>query len=227
MTIRVLLADDHDILREGLRMLLDLDPELEVVGEAANGVEAVRLAHEVRPDIVLMDLVMPEMDGVAATWAIRRDAPGTEVLALTSVLDDASISGAIEAGAIGYLLKNTHAATLCSAIKAAADGQVQLAPQVAARLIRRAKPAAVPPPLSERETEVLRLIVQGYANKEIARRLKLGTETVKTHVSNLLSKLGVQSRTQAALMAVQLGLMTAGEIGRRPSEPSREEPAPL
>jgi DNA-binding NarL/FixJ family response regulator len=214
MTVRVLIADDHHILREGLRMLLDLDPELAVVGEAADGAEAVRLARQLRPDIVLMDLVMPEMDGIAATRAIRQEFPETEVLALTSVLDDASISGVIQAGAIGYLLKNTHAATLCSAIKAAADGQVQLAPQVAARLIRNGKLTSAPQPLSERESEVLRLIVKGYANKEIARRLNVGTETVKSHVSNILSKLGVQSRTQAALSAVQMGLIPASEIGK-------------
>jgi DNA-binding NarL/FixJ family response regulator len=195
-------------------MLLDLDPELAVVGEAADGAEAVRLARQLRPDIVLMDLVMPEMDGIAATRAIRQEFPETEVLALTSVLDDASISGVIQAGAIGYLLKNTHAATLCSAIKAAADGQVQLAPQVAARLIRNGKLTSAPQPLSERESEVLRLIVKGYANKEIARRLNVGTETVKSHVSNILSKLGVQSRTQAALSAVQMGLIPASEIGK-------------
>src|SRR6202521_3292665 len=129
MAIRILIADDHDVVRQGLRTFLGLDPALEVVGEAADGAEAVRLAHRLRPDVVLMDLVMPELDGIAATQLIRRELPDTEVVALTSVLEDASVVGAVRAGAIGYLLKDTEPRELRQAIKAAAAGQVQLSPK--------------------------------------------------------------------------------------------------
>jgi DNA-binding NarL/FixJ family response regulator len=209
MPVRILIADDHSVVRQGLRMFLALDPELEVVGEAADGAEALRLAHEVHPDVVLMDLLMPVMDGIAATAAIHRELPDTEVLALTSVLEDASVTGAVRAGAIGYMLKDTHAEELCRAIKAAAAGQVQLSPQAAARLMREVRAPESPETLTEREIEVLRLLAQGRANKEIARALQIGEKTVKTHVSNILAKLGVQSRTQAALYAVHIGLVAA------------------
>src|ERR671916_179488 len=171
MAVRVLIADDHGVVRQGLRMFLSLDPELLVVGEAADGVEAVRLARELRPDVVLMDLLMPQMDGIAATKAIRGELPDVEVLALTSVLEDASVVGAVRAGAIGYLLKDTQSEELRRAIKAAAAGQVQLAPQAAARLMREVRAPESPEALSERETDVLRLLAQGKANKEIARAL--------------------------------------------------------
>jgi DNA-binding NarL/FixJ family response regulator len=208
MSIRVLIADDHAVVRQGLRMFLALDPDLEVVGDAENGSEAVRLAKELRPDVVLMDMLMPVMDGVAATGAIREALPDTEVIALTSVLDDSSVVGAVKAGAIGYLLKDTNADELCRAIKAAAAGQVQLSPQAAARLVREVRaPDVSGPNLSERETEVLRLIARGKANKEIAAELTIGEKTVKTHVSSILNKLGVQSRTQAAIYAAQSGLV--------------------
>jgi DNA-binding NarL/FixJ family response regulator len=213
MTIRVLIADDHSVVRQGLRMFLSLDPEFDVVGEAADGAEALRMARELLPDVVLMDLLMPVMDGIAATAAIRSTLPDTEVLALTSVLEDASVTGAVRAGAIGYLLKDTDADALCRAIKAAAAGQVQLSPQAAARLMREVRAPESPEALTERETEVLRLLAQGRANKEIARDLGIGEKTVKTHVSNILAKLGVQSRTQAALHAVQIGLVSAKGIG--------------
>ena len=136
MTIRILLADDHSVVRKGLRLFLTYDPALEVVGEAADGAEALSLARELKPDVVLMDLLMPVMDGIAATAAIRSELPDTEVLALTSVLEDASVVGAVRAGAIGYLLKDTQAEALCQAIKAAAAGQVQLTPKAAARLMQ-------------------------------------------------------------------------------------------
>jgi DNA-binding NarL/FixJ family response regulator len=206
MTIRILLADDHGMVRQGLRMFLGLDPELEVVGEASNGEEAVRMARHLRPDVVVMDLVMPGMDGVAATKVIRDDLPETEVLALTSVLEDALVVGAVRAGAIGYLLKDLQGDELCRAIKAAAAGQVQLAPQAAARLMQEISSPERPETLTERENEVLRLLSQGLSNKEIAQHLALGEKTIKTHVSHILAKLGVQSRTQAALAAVRLGL---------------------
>jgi two-component system, NarL family, response regulator LiaR len=209
MTIRILIADDHSVVRQGLRMFLALDPELEVVGEAADGAEALRLARQLRPDVVLMDLLMPVMDGIAATAAIRHELPDTEVLALTSVLEDASVVGAVRAGAIGYLLKDTQADALCQAIKSAAAGQVQLTPKAAARLMQAVSAPESPVDLTERETEVLRLLAQGQSNKQIAHSLHISEKTVKTHVSNILSKLGVQSRTQATLCAIRIGLVSA------------------
>src|SRR3990172_8770486 len=208
MAIRVLIVDDHAVVRQGLGMFLALDPDLDVVGDAENGSEALRLAKELHPDVVLMDMLMPVMDGVAATGAIRQALPDTEVIALTSVLDDSSVVGAVKAGAIGYLLKDTNADELCRAIKAAAAGQVQLSPQAAARLVREVRtPDVAPTALSAREAEVLQLIARGKANKEIAAELTIGEKTVKTHVSSILNKLGVQSRTQAALYAAQSGLV--------------------
>jgi len=209
MAIRVVLADDHSVVRQGLRMLLSLDAELQIAGEAADGAEALRLARELRPDVVVMDIMMPRMDGIAATEAIRRELPDTEVLALTSAADDESVVGAIRAGAIGYLLKNSEPGDVIQAIKAAAAGQVQLSPEAATRLMRGvapAQPADGGEPLTERETDVLRLLARGLANKEIARELRIGEKTVKTHVSNVLAKLGVQSRTQAALLATRMGI---------------------
>jgi DNA-binding NarL/FixJ family response regulator len=213
MAIRILIADDHNVVRQGLKMFLALDPELDVVGEATDGAEALKMARKLQPNVVLMDLLMPVMDGIAATAAIRRELPDTEVLALTSVLEDASVVGAVKAGAIGYLLKDTEADDLCRAIKAAAAGQVQLAPQAAARLLREVRAPEAPEPLTERETAVLQLLARGQANKEIARHLHIGEKTVKTHVSNILAKLGVASRTQAALQAVHLGLVSPDQVG--------------
>ena len=153
MTIRILLVDDHTVVRKGLRTFLKYDPELEVVGEAADGAEALSRARELKPNVVVMDLLMPGMDGIAATAAIRRELPETEVLALTSVLEDASVVGAVRAGAIGYLLKDTQAEALCQAIKAAAAGQVQLTPKAAARLMQAISAPESPEALTERETE--------------------------------------------------------------------------
>ena len=208
MGIRILVVDDHGVVRQGLRMYLALDPGLEVVGEAANGAEALSMAHELRPDVVLMDLLMPGMDGIAATEAIRRELPEVEVIALTSVLEDRAVYGAMRAGAIGYLLKDTQADELCQAIKAAAAGQVQMSPSVAARLLREVPPPQQPEPLTERETEVLRQLAQGKSNREIATALVIAEKTARTHVSNILAKLGVNSRTQAALHAVRTGLVS-------------------
>jgi DNA-binding NarL/FixJ family response regulator len=207
MPIRILLVDDHSVVRKGLRMFLSLDPELEVVGEARDGAEAVRMAHELQPDVVLMDLLMPVMDGIQATAMIRRELPDTEVLALTSVLEDSSVVGAVRAGAIGYILKDTEADELRRAIKAAAAGQVQLAPQAAERLLREVRTPESPEALTERETDVLRLVAKGRANKEISHELNIGEKTVKSHVSSILAKLNVPSRTQAALYAVRIGLV--------------------
>jgi DNA-binding NarL/FixJ family response regulator len=213
MTISILIADDHKVVRQGLRMFLEVDPELVVVGEAADGAAAVRLAQNLRPDIVLMDLLMPVMDGIVATATIRREMPEIEVLALTSVLEDASVIEAVRAGAIGYLLKDTEAEELRRAIRAAVKGQVQLTPQAAARLMQAVSVPESPQALTERETDVLRLLAQGQANKNIARNLHIAEKTVKVHVSNILSKLGVQSRTQAALYAVRIGLVAPDGSG--------------
>jgi two-component system, NarL family, response regulator LiaR len=210
MTIRILLVDDHTVVRKGLRTFLKYDPELEVVGEAADGAEALIRARELKPDVVLMDLLMPVMDGIQATAVIRRELPEIEVLALTSVLEDASVVGAVRAGAIGYLLKDTQAEALCQAIKAAAAGQVQLTPKAAARLMQAISAPESPEALTERETDVLRLLAQGQSNKQIARRLNNTEQTIKSHVSRILSKLGVQSRTQATLYAIRTGLVSPG-----------------
>jgi len=210
MTIRILIVDDHSVVRQGLRMFLSLDPELEVIDEAVDGAEAVKKAKESKTDVVLMDLLMPVMDGITAIGIIRRELPDTEVIALTSVLEDSSVIGAVRAGAIGYLLKDTESDELCRAIKAAAAGQVQLSPKAAARLMREVRAPDSPETLTERETEVLRLLAQGQSNKEIAHALSIGEKTVKTHVSNILSKLSVPSRTQAALYAVRIGLVSIG-----------------
>jgi DNA-binding NarL/FixJ family response regulator len=206
VVIRILLADDHAVVRQGLRMFLGLDPELEVVGEAENGEVAVARARELRPDVVLMDLVMPVKDGITAIGEIRAELPDTEVIALTSVLEDASVVGAVKAGAIGYLLKDTQSDELRRAIKAAAAGQVQLSPAAAARLMREVRTPESVEALTQRESEVLRALARGLANKEIGRLLEISEKTVKTHVSSVLAKLGVQSRTQAALYAAQHGL---------------------
>jgi len=206
MPISVLIADDHVMVRQGLRMYLALDPEIAVVGEASNGAEAVQQAHELHPDVVLMDLLMPVMDGIAATGTIRRQLPDTQVVALTSVLEDGSVSDAVRAGAIGYLLKDVACDELCRAIKAAAEGQVQLSPKAMARLVREVNVPGSPEVLTERETDVLRLIARGYSNKEIGRTLDITEKTVKNHVASILSKLNLTSRTQAALFAVRAGL---------------------
>ena len=192
-------------------MFLGLDPELEIVGQAANGAEAITLAHRLRPDVVLMDLLMPVMDGITATGLIRRELPEVEVVALTSVLEDEKVIGAIRAGAIGYLLKDTEVDELRRAIKAAAAGQVQLSPQVVERLLHEVKEPEEPARLGDHEEEVLRLLARGRSNDEIARVLQVQEKTVKSLIGDILAKLGVPSRTQAALYAVRTGLVTLEE----------------
>jgi DNA-binding NarL/FixJ family response regulator len=216
MSVRLLIAEDHAVVREGLRMFLRLDDDIEVVGEAADGREAVEIAHALRPDVVLMDLLMPVMDGIRATEAIRRDLPEVEVVALTSFLEDHLITEALRAGAIGYLLKDTDAESLQRAVRAAAAGQVVLSQSVAAaRLVRETQGASGGVGhLTPREAEVLILLARGRSNKEIARELSIGQQTVKTYVSNILNKLNLQSRTQAALYAVQTGLVSTYELAQ-------------
>jgi NarL family two-component system response regulator LiaR len=212
MSIRILIVDDHSVVRQGLRMFLSLDSELEVVGESENGQEALLMARELKPDVVLMDLLMPVMDGIEATKAIRAELPEVEVVALTSVLEDVSVTGAVRAGAIGYLLKNSEPEELHRAIRGAAEGQVQLAPAAAARLMREVRAPVSPEALTERETEVLRLLARGQANKQIASSLFVEEKTVKAHVSSILRKLGVRSRIQAALHAIRTGLVSVDEL---------------
>jgi two-component system, NarL family, response regulator LiaR len=208
LAIRILIADDHSVVRQGLRMFLDRGGEFEVIGEAGDGAQAVHLSAELNPDVVLMDLLMPVMDGISAIGEIRRAQPDVEVIALTSVLEDASVVGAVRAGAIGYLLKNTEGNELRRAVRAAAAGQVQLSPEAASRLMSELRNPEPPEALTDRETDVLKLIAEGKANKEIAAALEIGERTVKTHVSSVMAKLGVQSRTQAALYAVRSGLVS-------------------
>lgn len=216
MTIRILLVDDHAVVRQGLRMFLGLDPDLEIVGEATDGNDALHKVRALSPDVVLMDLLMPVMDGVTAIGAVKAEFPDVEIIALTSVLEDELVVGAVQAGAIGYLMKDTQADELCRAIKAAAAGKVQLAPEAAARLVREVRAPERPDSLTERETEVLALLADGQSNKQIASALFIGEKTVKTHVSNILTKLGVPSRTAAALHAVRTGMVpSAGGAGGR------------
>jgi two-component system, NarL family, response regulator LiaR len=212
MTIRILITDDHGVVRQGLRMFLSLDPDIHVVGEAENGQEALEMARELEPDVVLMDLLMPVMDGIKATRAIRSELPEVEVMALTSVLEGASVTRAVRAGAIGYLLKDADAEELHRAIRGAAEGRVQLAPEAAARLMREVSAPENPEALTERETEVLKLVARGKSNRQIASELFVEEKTVKSHVLNILRKLGVQSRTQAALHAVRTGLVSTEEL---------------
>lgn len=205
-TISVLLVDDHTVVRQGLRMVMSLEDDLEVVGEAANGREAVEAVTELSPQVVLMDLLMPVMNGVEAIRAIKAQHPDVEVVALTSVLEDRMVIDAVEAGAAGYLLKETGPDALFEAIRAAARGEVRLDPRAQKRLVREVRTPTMRESLTGRETDTLRLIAKGMANKQIAAELGVSEVTVKTHVSNVLSKLGLQSRTQAALFALKEGL---------------------
>ncbi|GIW25905.1 response regulator transcription factor [Meiothermus sp.] len=205
--LRVLLVDDHPVVRQGLRMFLATDPGLQVVGEAENGQEALEKVAELHPDVVLMDLLMPVMDGVCATRQIKARFPEVEVIALTSALDDRLVAEAIHAGVTGYLLKDAHPEELVEAIYAAKRGEVRLHPEAARRLAQEVRTTEMREALTPRETEILRLIGRGLSNKRIAQQLQVSELTVKTHVSHLLSKLGLSSRTQAALFAIREGLI--------------------
>lgn len=207
MTVRVLLVDDHDVVRQGLRMYLGVDAGLEVVGEARNGSLALDLIEETAPDVVIMDLLMPVMDGITAIRELKRRHPEVEVIALTSALDDSKVVGAVEAGACGYLLKDASSDVLLEAIHAAARGEVRLHPEAARRLVREVRVPATQEALTPRETEILIRLARGHANKVIARDLGVAEPTVKAHVYSLFSKLAVTSRTQAALFALREGLV--------------------
>jgi DNA-binding NarL/FixJ family response regulator len=207
--IRVLLVDDHAVVREGLRTFLSLQDGITVVGEAGDGEAGVRAAEQHKPDVVLMDLVMPRLDGVGAMRELRRLLPSARVIVLTSFLDDDRLLPAIQAGAAGYLLKDAEPQEIARAIRTAHAGETLLDPAVAARLVEAiASPAgqAEPERLTAREREVLTLIARGYANKRIALELGVAEKTVKTHVGHVLAKLGVTDRTQAAVYAVRAGL---------------------
>ena len=207
--IRVMLVDDHAVVRSGLGAFLLAFDDLELVAEAGGGEEAVRLCKQMQPDVVLMDLVMPGMDGAAATRAIRERCPQIQVIALTSFKERVLVEGALQAGAIGYLLKNVSADELAEAIRAAHAGRPTLAPEAAQALIQTATQPPEPGyDLTPREREVLALMVEGLSNPEIAERLVVGRSTVKFHVSNILSKLGVTTRTEAVALALQRHLVT-------------------
>ncbi len=205
--IRVLLVDDHTVVRRGLRLAFDLEPDLQVVGEAANGQEAIAQVALLEPDVVVMDLLMPVLNGVEATRAIRRAHPDVEVVALTSVLEDRLVVDVVEAGAAGYMLKETRPDELFEAVRAAARGEVRLDPRAQQRLVREMRSESNREALTERELEVLKLLAGGASNKGIAQALDIAEATVKSHVSNLLGKLDMKSRTQAALYALREGLI--------------------
>ncbi len=213
--IRLLLVDDQALFREGLRTLLSLHEDLQVVGEAGNGLEALAAADELRPDVVLMDLRMPVLDGVAATRRLLAAHPASRVIVVTTFDDDELVFDGLRAGAVGYLLKDVSSDKLVEAIRAAARGESFLQPSIAAKVLaefnRLERSAAPPPPLaeplSERELEILRLLAAGDSNKEIAAALFIAEGTVKNHVTNILGKLDARDRTQAALRARELGLI--------------------
>ncbi len=207
--IRVMLVDDHTMVRRGLATFLKVYDDLELVGEAASGEAAIQLCAQVLPNVVLMDMVMPDMDGAAATHAIRRQFPTVQVIVLTSFKEEALVQKALEAGAIGYLLKDVLAEELARAIRAAHAGRATLSPEAAQALIHAA--TQPPPPghdLTERERAVLALMVEGLNNTQIAEKLVVSPSTIKSHVSSILSKLGVASRTEAAALAVRHRIIT-------------------
>ncbi len=207
-SIRVMIVDDHAVVRSGLSAFMLAFDELDLVGEAENGKEAVRLCGELSPDVVLMDLMMPEMDGATATKFIRQQYPKTQVIALTSFREDTLVQGALQAGAISYLLKNVSADELVRAIQAAYAGRSTLSPEAAQVLIQAATQPRTPGfDLTDRERDVLALMVKGFSNSEIADKLVVSASTVKFHVSNILSKLGVSSRTEAVAFALQQHLV--------------------
>jgi len=213
MTIRILLIDDHPVVRTGVRAVLDAEPDLEVVGEADTGLRGVSLAHRLGPNVVVTDLLLPDIDGVAVTQRIRAERPATQVIMLSSVdEDDAAVVRAVQGGALGYVQKSANVAELVETIRAAANGQVHLSARAAARLIQEMRAPSNHARLTDREHEVLRQLAIGLTNKEIARTLDVALTTVKSHVRSILDKLGVDSRTQAALYAVRSQMLSAEEL---------------
>ena len=204
--LSILIADDHPVVRDGLRGMLESQPDFEVVGEAADGAQAIQLAEELKPEIVLMDLRMPQVDGVTAIREIKSSQAETQILVLTTYDSDADILRAIEAGATGYLLKDSSREELYGAIRATARGDTVLAPTVAARLVGQMR-APAEERLSSRELEVLQLVAEGASNKDIASRLHISQATVKSHLIHIFGKLGVSDRTAAVTVALQRGIM--------------------
>jgi NarL family two-component system response regulator LiaR len=213
-SIRILVADDHAIVREGLRWLISTEPGMELVGEAADGVEAVERMRVLRPDVILLDLMMPRKDGIEAIGEIKEENPGARILVLTSFAEDDQVFSAIKAGAQGYLLKDASPQELLQAIRGVYRGEPTIHPIIAQKLMRelqRPPKPDLPPteePLTEREVEVLKLIAQGLSNQQIAETLIISDRTARTHVGNILSKLHLANRTQAALYALREGLAT-------------------
>jgi len=213
-TIRILIADDHPVVRKGIRALLSTEPGLEVVGEATDGEQAVTKALTLKPDVILMDLSMPRKDGVQAISEIRQEIPEVKILVLTSFAEDKRVIAAIEAGALGYLLKDSSPHELIRAVHTVHQGESSLHPTVAHKLIHRFQRSSVEPqtePLTARELKVLRLIAEGLSNHDIAKKLFISEPTVRTHVSNILRKLNLDNRTQAALYALREGLASLEE----------------
>ncbi len=205
--IRIMLVDDHSVVRSGLGAFLSVNPDLELVGEAENGEQAVVRAGILKPDVILMDLMMPIMDGVAATQAIKKANPAIQVIALTSFQEDELVQNALKAGAVGYLMKNVTARELAAAIRAAKEGKMTLSPEAAQALVRSTQQSHEADVLTEREKEVLKLMVEGLNNAEIADRLVVSLSTVKYHISNILMKLEVDNRVAAVTTAIQKKLV--------------------